>query len=131
MDFQVSGYATYQELARDCQRTASLSTIAGGNGGRQAFTIAQPPAFVGASMAPGCDGNFPTMSNRTKGRWVVYERRNEEFIFLSRFFTTRAQAEKEREKLKASFTYKRVSLGVGFVVKAKYRNQKAGGIAHL
>jgi hypothetical protein len=57
------------------------------------------------------------MSKRTKGRWVVYERRNEEFIFLSRFFTTRAQAEKEREKRKASFTYKRVSLGVGFVVK--------------
>lgn len=49
--------------------------------------------------------------------WVVYERRNGEFIFLSRLFTTRAQAEKEREKLKALFTYKRVSLGVGFVVK--------------
>ena len=47
----------------------------------------------------------------------MYERRNEEFIFLSRFFTTRAQAEKEREKLKASFTYKQISLGVGFVVK--------------
>jgi uncharacterized protein YegP (UPF0339 family) len=57
------------------------------------------------------------MSKRTKGRWVVYERRNGEFIFLSRLFTTRAQAEKEREKLKAPFTYKRVSLGVGFVVK--------------
>ena len=54
---------------------------------------------------------------RTKGRWVVYERRNGEFIFLSRLFATRAQAEKERDKLKASFKSKRVSLGVGFVVK--------------
>jgi uncharacterized protein YegP (UPF0339 family) len=51
------------------------------------------------------------MSKGTKGRWVVYERRNGEFIFLSRLFTTRAQAEKEREKLKTPFTYKRVSFG--------------------
>jgi len=49
--------------------------------------------------------------------WVVYEHGNGEFIRLSRPFTTRAQAEKERDKLKATFTYKRVSLGVGFVVK--------------
>ncbi len=54
-------------------------------------------------------------ANRTKGRWVVYERRKGEFIFLSRLFTTRAQAEKERDRLKAMFTYKRVSLGVGVV----------------
>jgi hypothetical protein len=53
----------------------------------------------------------------TKGHWVVYERRNGEFIFLSRLFTTRAQAEKEREKLTATFTSKQVSLGVGVVVK--------------
>jgi hypothetical protein len=46
----------------------------------------------------------------------VYERRNGEFIFLSRPFTTRAQAETERDKLKATFTYK-VSLGVGLVAK--------------
>jgi hypothetical protein len=51
-----------------------------------------------------------------KGRWVVYERRNGEFIFLSRPFATRGQAEKERDKLKATFTYK-VSLGVGAVAK--------------
>jgi len=51
-----------------------------------------------------------------KGRWVVYERRNGEFIFLSRFFTTRAQAEKESDKLEAAFTYK-VSLGVGAIAK--------------
>jgi hypothetical protein len=56
-------------------------------------------------------------AKRMKGRWVVYERRNGEFIFLSRLFTTRGQAEKERDKLKATLTYKRVSLGVGFVVK--------------
>jgi hypothetical protein len=54
-------------------------------------------------------------AKRTKGRWVVYEHRNGEFIPLSRLFTTRAQAEKERDKLKATFIYKRVSLGVGVV----------------
>jgi hypothetical protein len=54
-------------------------------------------------------------AKRPKGRWVVYEHRNGEFIRLSRLFTTRAQAEKERDKLEAMFTYKRVSLGVGVV----------------
>jgi hypothetical protein len=54
---------------------------------------------------------------RTKGRWVVYEHRKGEFIFLSRLFATRAQAEKKREKLTATFTYKRVSFGVGLVAK--------------
>jgi hypothetical protein len=54
-------------------------------------------------------------AKRPEGRWVVYEHRNGEFIVLSRFFTTRARAEKERDKLKAMFTYKRVSLGVGVV----------------
>ena len=48
---------------------------------------------------------------------VVYERRNGEFIFFSRPFTTRAQAEKERDKLEATFTYKKVSLGVGAIAK--------------
>jgi len=47
----------------------------------------------------------------------VYEHRKGEFIFLSRLFTTRAQAEKERDKLKATFTYKKVSFGVGLVAK--------------
>jgi hypothetical protein len=56
-------------------------------------------------------------AKRTKGRWVVYERRNGEFVFLSRLFATRAQAEKEREKLMATFTYKKVSFGVGLVAK--------------
>jgi hypothetical protein len=46
-----------------------------------------------------------------KGRWVVYERRNGEFTFLSRLFTARAQTEKERDKLRATFIYKKVSLG--------------------
>jgi len=54
-------------------------------------------------------------AKRTKGRWVVYERRKGEFIFLSRLFTTRAQAEKERDRLEAAFTYKKVSFGVGLV----------------
>ena len=47
----------------------------------------------------------------------MYEHRKGEFIFLSRLFTTRAQAEKERDKLKATFTYKKVSFGVGLVAK--------------
>jgi hypothetical protein len=55
-------------------------------------------------------------AKRTMGRWVVYEYRNGEFIRLSRLFTTRAQAEKERDKLKAAFKSKQVSLGVGVVV---------------
>jgi hypothetical protein len=52
-----------------------------------------------------------------KGRWVVYERRNGEFIFLSRLFTTRAQAETERDKLEETFTSKKVSLGLGAIAK--------------
>jgi hypothetical protein len=56
-------------------------------------------------------------AKRPKGRWVVYERRKGDFILLSRPFATRAQAEKKREKLTATFTSKRVSLGVGVVVK--------------
>ena len=56
-------------------------------------------------------------AKRMNGRWVVYEHGNGEFIRLSRPFTTRAQAEKERDKLKVMFTYKRVSLGVGAIAK--------------
>ena len=59
---------------------------------------------------------LPMSAKRTTGRWVVYERRDGEFIFLSRLFATRAQAEKERDKLETTFTYK-VSLGVGAVAK--------------
>jgi hypothetical protein len=60
---------------------------------------------------------LPMSAKRTKGRWVVYERRNGEFIFLSRLFTTKARAEKERDKLEAMFTGKKVSFSVGFVAK--------------
>jgi len=60
---------------------------------------------------------LPMSEKRMKGRWVVYERRNGEFVFLSRLFTTRALAEKERDKLEATFTYKKVSLGVGAIAK--------------
>jgi len=56
-------------------------------------------------------------AKRTKGQLVVYERPSGEFIFLSRLFTTRAQAERERDKLEATFTYKKVSLGVGAIAK--------------
>jgi hypothetical protein len=57
-------------------------------------------------------------AKRTKGRWVVYEQRNGEFICLSRLFTTKAQAERERgkrEKLTAFTFKKKASLGVGVV----------------
>ncbi len=59
------------------------------------------------------------MSKRTKRRWIVYEHRNGEFIRLSRLFTTKAQAEKEREKREKlrAFTFKKASLGVAVVVK--------------
>jgi len=57
------------------------------------------------------------MSAKRTKRWVVYERRDGEFVFLSRLFTTRAQAEKERDKLKASFKPRLASLGVGVVAK--------------
>jgi hypothetical protein len=58
---------------------------------------------------------LPMFAKRTKGRRVVYEHRNGEFIRLSRLFTMRAQAERERNKLEATLTYKKVSLGVGVV----------------
>ncbi len=45
----------------------------------------------------------------------MYEHRKGKFIRLSRPFTTRAQAEKERDKLEARFTCKKVSFGVGIV----------------
>jgi hypothetical protein len=56
-------------------------------------------------------------AKRPKSRWVVYEQRKGKFILLSRLFTTRTQAEKERGKLTATFTYKKVSFGVGLVAK--------------
>jgi hypothetical protein len=58
-------------------------------------------------------------AKRPKRRWVLYELRDGEFIRLSRLFTTRAQAEKERERREklTPFTFqKKVSLGVGVVV---------------
>ena len=58
---------------------------------------------------------LPMSAKQTKGRWVVYEQRKGRFILLSRLFTTRAQAEKERDKLEATFIYKKVSFGVGVV----------------
>jgi len=72
-------------------------------------TLCSPDAACSWSYA------IALMSKRTNGRWVVYERREGEFIRLSRLFTTRAQAEKERDRLKALLMYKRIPLGVGFV----------------
>jgi len=47
--------------------------------------------------------NSPHVRKRTTADGCVRAPRRE-FIFLSRLFTTRAQAEKERDKLKATFT---------------------------
>jgi hypothetical protein len=61
------------------------------------------------------------MPTRKKGRWVVYERRligpkyAAEIIYVTPFFTTRAKAEKAREKLKGLPQHHKASLGVGFV----------------
>jgi hypothetical protein len=53
------------------------------------------------------------MAGKTSGRWVVYEFRDGEFVHLSKLFTSKAQAEKAREKMKSrpQFNF----IGVGFV----------------
>jgi hypothetical protein len=50
---------------------------------------------------------------KAKGRWVVYERQEGEFVFLSKPLKTRKQAEQERLKFHAK--YPRAAIGVGFV----------------
>ena len=50
---------------------------------------------------------------KTVGRWVVYERQDGGFVYLSKPLKTRAQAEHEREKLNAK--YPRAAIGVGFI----------------
>jgi hypothetical protein len=64
-------------------------------------------------MRHGAFGRFLQSERRVDG--LCTSNRNGEFLCVSRLFTTRAQAEKERDKLEAMFTYKRVSLGVGIV----------------
>lgn len=60
-------------------------------------------------------------TKKSKGRWVVYERRlvgpkyEGEIVYVSPLFTTRAKAEKAREKLKGTPEHEKTSLGVGFV----------------
>ena len=56
-------------------------------------------------------------AKRTKGQWVVYEHREGEFVSRSKLYTTRARAQKERDKLEAGLISKQVSLGVGIVAK--------------
>jgi hypothetical protein len=47
--------------------------------------------------------------------WVIYERRDGEFIFLSKPLKTRKQAEEKRTKLKTIPEHKRAAIGIGFV----------------
>jgi hypothetical protein len=49
------------------------------------------------------------------GRWVVYERREGEFVFLSKLLKTKKEAEKERLRLKDRLEHRRSAIGVGFV----------------
>jgi len=55
------------------------------------------------------------MVAKKSGRWVVYERREGEFVFLSKLLKTRKEAEKERLRLKERLHHKRSALGVAFV----------------
>jgi len=55
------------------------------------------------------------MVAKKSGRWVVYERREGEFVFLSKLLKTRKEAEKERLRLKERLQGKRSAIGVGFV----------------
>jgi hypothetical protein len=50
---------------------------------------------------------------KTVGRWVVYERQDGEFVYLSKPLKTKAQAESER--LKLATKYPRAAIGVGFI----------------
>ncbi len=52
---------------------------------------------------------------KTRGRWVVYERRDGEFVHVSKGFKTKAKAEQERDRLQQLSNSKRNALGVGFV----------------
>jgi hypothetical protein len=52
---------------------------------------------------------------KTKGRWVVYEKRGVEFVHVSKRFKTKQEAEKERERLQQGLKSRRKMLGVGFV----------------
>jgi hypothetical protein len=47
------------------------------------------------------------------GRWVVYERQDGAFVYLSKPLKTKERAEKERAKFDKK--YPRAAIGVGFV----------------
>ena len=55
------------------------------------------------------------MSEKPKGWWVVYERRDGAYVHVSRPFASRAKAGKERDKLQAKSGSRPRALGVGFV----------------
>jgi hypothetical protein len=52
---------------------------------------------------------------RTSGGWVVYARRDGQFVFLSKRLGTKEQAERERVKLNARPENRSLAIGVGFV----------------
>jgi hypothetical protein len=79
---------------------------------------------TGVSQLAGGSGRAISLlmpTKGSKGKWVVYERRlvgpnyAAEIVYVSRFFPTRLQAEKAREKLKGQPEHEKASLGVGFV----------------
>jgi hypothetical protein len=63
------------------------------------------------------------MSNT--GRWLVYNRADGEFIFLSKPFKTKERADRERTKLRVDPEYARASVGVGFVRTSMMKTKSA------
>ena len=56
---------------------------------------------------------YKSLMAKTVGRWVVYERQDGEFVYLSKPLKTKAQAESARLKLAAK--YPRAAIGIGFI----------------
>ena len=52
---------------------------------------------------------------KSTGHWVVYEKRGVEYVYVSKRFETKQEAEKERERLHQNLEVRRKALGVGFV----------------
>jgi hypothetical protein len=71
-----------------------------------------PEKFIQLSPSPArpC---YKYLMAKTVGRWVVYERQDGEFVYLSKPLKTKAQAESER--LKLATKYPRAAIGVGFI----------------
>jgi hypothetical protein len=64
-----------------------------------------------------CNGPSPCYKKnmgKIRGRWVLYEYKDGEFIHVSKLLKTKKEAEQQRSKLLA-LGHKANSLGVGFI----------------